>query len=232
MDLTSRVKSFRSRQGQALSWILSTGRRPKVVVAMGDRLSLLLIGQILTSPESLLAAVTTEHEAIASIQLERPSLLICAPPLEAGCTKSLCSAARKLVDDIQILAIVNERCDPLSWAELDPLVDVAISTNDLSGEEYPLARGFVELARKGRYRSIALRKAVTEELDGLTQGKPRLTPREVEILELLSKGLKDRQIAEQLGISHHTARTYVKDLRRKLGARNRLIAVLRGLTHT
>jgi hypothetical protein len=81
MDLTSRVKSFRSRQGQALSWILSTGRRPKVVVAMGDRLSLLLIGQILTSPESLLAAVTTEREAIASIQLERPSLLICAPPL-------------------------------------------------------------------------------------------------------------------------------------------------------
>jgi hypothetical protein len=66
MDLTSRVKSFRSRQGQALSWILSTGRRPKVVVAMGDRLSLLLIGQILTSPESLLAAVTTEREAIAS----------------------------------------------------------------------------------------------------------------------------------------------------------------------
>ena len=44
MDLTERVKAFRSRQRQAPSWVLTAGRSPPVVVAMGDRLTLLLIG--------------------------------------------------------------------------------------------------------------------------------------------------------------------------------------------
>jgi len=64
MDLTERVKAFRSRKRQVLSCILTAGRSPRVVVAMGDRLTLLLIGQVLARPEHLVAAVTSEHEAV------------------------------------------------------------------------------------------------------------------------------------------------------------------------
>lgn len=76
MDLTDRVQAFRSRQRQVLSWILTAGRSPRVVVAMGDRLALLLIGQVLARPEHLLAAVTSEQEALSWIANEQPTLRI------------------------------------------------------------------------------------------------------------------------------------------------------------
>ena len=39
------------------------------------------------------------------------------------------------------------------------------------------------------------------------------------------EGLSDRQIAEQLGVGYEAARSYGKNLRRKLGAANRAQAV-------
>ncbi len=44
------------------------------------------------------------------------------------------------------------------------------------------------------------------------------------MLDLLSQGLPDRQIATALGVTHYIARSYVRDVRRKLGARTRVSA--------
>jgi hypothetical protein len=52
-------------------------------VAMGNRLTLLLIGQVLAKLESLVASVTTEDEAIENTKRHRSSLLICEAPLES-----------------------------------------------------------------------------------------------------------------------------------------------------
>jgi len=120
---------------------------------MGNRLTLLLIGQVLAKPESLVAAVTTEDEAVENIKRHRPSLLICEAPLESGCVKSLIVIAKATVADIQILVLISEREDLATWPSIDPLVDVAVATKDLGDDEYPLMRGFIELARKRRYRT-------------------------------------------------------------------------------
>jgi NarL family two-component system response regulator LiaR len=51
-----------------------------------------------------------------------------------------------------------------------------------------------------------------------------LTRREREILLLLAKGLSDRQIAGELGISRHTVRGHVTNLLGKLGVESRVAA--------
>ncbi|MFN9924878.1 MAG: response regulator transcription factor [Cyanobacteriota bacterium] len=61
-------------------------------------------------------------------------------------------------------------------------------------------------------------------------GSPELTPRELEIVTLMVEGLSDRQIAEQLGVGYEAARSYGKNLRRKLGAATRAQAVAKLLT--
>jgi DNA-binding NarL/FixJ family response regulator len=53
----------------------------------------------------------------------------------------------------------------------------------------------------------------------------RLTPREREVLELLSTGASPAAIAEQLRISSNTCRGYLRTLMAKLGARSQLEVV-------
>jgi DNA-binding CsgD family transcriptional regulator len=56
--------------------------------------------------------------------------------------------------------------------------------------------------------------------------RERLTPRQREVLALLSDGLSTREIARELGIAEETARNHIRHLLRRLGARSRLSAVL------
>ena len=58
-----------------------------------------------------------------------------------------------------------------------------------------------------------------------------LTPRELEVLALLSEGMSDAEIAQQLTISSSTASHHVRAIRSKLGASNRAEAVALALQH-
>lgn len=53
----------------------------------------------------------------------------------------------------------------------------------------------------------------------------QLTPRQREVLQLLSLGRSTREIASELGIAEETARNHIRHLLRRLGARSRLGAV-------
>ena len=54
-----------------------------------------------------------------------------------------------------------------------------------------------------------------------------LSRREREVLELVADGLSNRLIAEQLGISEHTAKFHLRSIMDKLGADTRAEAVAR-----
>jgi len=56
-----------------------------------------------------------------------------------------------------------------------------------------------------------------------------LTEREVEVLGLLSRGLANKQIAVQLGISEHTVKFHVSSIYARLNVSNRTEAVREGL---
>ncbi|HEY7501841.1 MAG TPA: LuxR C-terminal-related transcriptional regulator [Vicinamibacterales bacterium] len=58
-----------------------------------------------------------------------------------------------------------------------------------------------------------------------------LTPRELEVLELLVLGLANKAIASRLGISDQTVKFHVASICGKLGAANRTDAVHRALLH-
>ncbi|HEX6543887.1 MAG TPA: response regulator transcription factor [Ktedonobacterales bacterium] len=66
-------------------------------------------------------------------------------------------------------------------------------------------------------------------------GDVALTPRELDVLRLLARGLQNKEIAIELGITGRTTKFHVGSLLRKLGAGNRTeavaIAAQRGLIH-
>jgi DNA-binding NarL/FixJ family response regulator len=66
----------------------------------------------------------------------------------------------------------------------------------------------------------------------VSRGKDRehmresLSPREREVLQLMSEGVGTRQIGQRLGISYSTVRTHVRSITGKLGARSMVNAVV------
>jgi DNA-binding NarL/FixJ family response regulator len=64
-------------------------------------------------------------------------------------------------------------------------------------------------------------------------GEEDLTPREMEVLQLIRDGFKNKQIASELSISENTVNFHIKNIVDKLGANDRThavtIAVRRGL---
>ena len=58
---------------------------------------------------------------------------------------------------------------------------------------------------------------------------PALTRRELEVLRLVALGWETSRIAEELGISGHTVRNHIRNLRHKLDASTKLDAVVAGI---
>jgi DNA-binding NarL/FixJ family response regulator len=65
--------------------------------------------------------------------------------------------------------------------------------------------------------------------DGSEVVQEALTPREIEVLELLAEGLPNKTIAARLGISDQTVKFHVASISGKLGAANRTDAVRRAV---
>jgi len=85
-------------------------------------------------------------------------------------------------------------------------------------------------AHRGRpfIRRPARRDATPDEDDVEVDSEP-LTPREIDVLDLLAEGLPNKAIAERLGISDQTVKFHVASIAAKLGASNRTDAVRRAV---
>jgi DNA-binding NarL/FixJ family response regulator len=64
---------------------------------------------------------------------------------------------------------------------------------------------------------------------------PTLTPREVQVVELISEGMRNKEIAASLGISEETVQVHVRNILAKLKVQDRTaainVALRRGIIH-
>ena len=79
-----------------------------------------------------------------------------------------------------------------------------------------------------------LRDDVKAKLDERA-GQPSLTPREIEVLELISRGMRNKLIATELGITETTVAVHIKNIFAKLKVNERTaavhVAIRRGIVH-
>ena len=104
-----------------------------------------------------------------------------------------------------------------------------------------LANGSIDIA--GEFDSLAAARASETDSDAIlmphgvrlgsdptpTPVEESLTPREVQVLELLAEGLANKAIAARLRISDQTVKFHVSSISGKLGAKNRTDAVRRAV---
>jgi len=120
----------------------------------------------------------------------------------------------------------------LGWGPDAPQVQWALScgahgrlSKTMTGEE--IVAG-VEAIHVGRDRTAAL------PLDGRCHpavAEAGLTPREQEVLTLITRGLTNQEIADRVYISINSVKTYVRTAYRKVGVTRRSQAVSWGVQH-
>jgi DNA-binding NarL/FixJ family response regulator len=71
--------------------------------------------------------------------------------------------------------------------------------------------------------------ALGEEDDASNRGIAELSPREYEVLELLSRGFGNREVAAKLGLSVETVKTHIERLYKRLDVTTRTDAVAKAL---
>ncbi len=134
-------------------------------------------------------------------------------------------------------------------SELSAMLDFATPVIVLGEEEMLIAEAVAAGAKGALPRNVdpaplvAAVRAVREGLVVIDPGFPasvlptrgelsgslteELTPREIEVLQLVAEGLPNRRIALILGISEHTVKFHVDAILGKLGAHSRTEAVTR-----
>jgi len=85
--------------------------------------------------------------------------------------------------------------------------------------------------RSGSGMDSAAAVAYAVEVDQPARGGPVLSPREKQIVSLLTRGLSNKQIASALAISERTAEGHVERTRNKLGLANRAQVAAWGVEH-
>jgi DNA-binding NarL/FixJ family response regulator len=129
-----------------------------------------------------------------------------------------------------VAAVVLLASDPLAaWTAQARRSGVrAVLRDDATAEELGAA---IAAAKAGLVvlHPDALQGAAAARAAERRDRAPVLTPRELEILEMLAEGMSNRTIAARLGISSQTVKFHVASILAKLGAASRTEAVTFGV---
>src|SRR5947209_4293551 len=120
---------------------------------------------------------------------------------------------------------------------MDPTPDPSPPIRVLCADDHPLVRKGIAsiLNQEADVRLVAEAGNGREAAERLTEyfPQPALSPREVEVLSLVARGLSNKEIAAQLGTAAGTIKIHVQNILAKLGASDRThavtIAVQRGI---
>ncbi|MEB3259196.1 MAG: LuxR C-terminal-related transcriptional regulator [Cyanobacteriota bacterium] len=231
MDLLSAVGAQRRAALLATGWRMGGEVRPGIGLAAASGLVLLGLRALVAPRRELAFMVTTEEEALRGLRLATPGLLITTPQLAGGSGLSLLRRVKSSGADTRTILLVDH-----GVGDLDPstaaVADGALLEEECFDDGASLAALTRALSRGQGFRSPALLarwEAATLSLAPGRGGLPSLNRRELELVDLLVRGLGDRQIAEHLAIPYETARGRTKALRRRLGVSSRAELVAKAL---
>jgi two-component system nitrate/nitrite response regulator NarL len=209
----------------------STAKDLRVLIVADDPLARAGLAALLAGQTgcTVVGQVTEDTDLLATLDVHRPDVIVWDLGWEPTLSTSTSPTTR-----LERLSDVEDAMPPI----------VALLPDETHATEARIAgaRGILLRDIDAEHLVAALIAAAQElvVLDPslvptlLATGDPsppqmveELTPRELEVLQLLAEGLPNKTIAHQLGISEHTVKFHVNAIMGKLGAQSRTEAVVR-----
>jgi DNA-binding NarL/FixJ family response regulator len=175
----------------------------------------------------VVGSAATGEEAVAVFTRERPDVTLMDLQLPTMSGLEAIHAIRREDADARIIVLTMYQGDEDIHRALTAGATTYLLKDTLSDD---LIR-FVREVHAGRR---PIRPDVKARLDERAT-QPTLTPREVQVMELVSEGKRNKEIAVRLGISEETVQVHLKNIFAKLKVGERTaavnVAIRRGIVH-
>jgi DNA-binding NarL/FixJ family response regulator len=178
----------------------------------------------------VVASAATGHEALKQYRLHRPDVTLMDLQLPGGMSGfEVIRCIRDEDDKARIVVLTVYHGDEDIARALEAGAAAYLLKDTLADD---LIRVIREVYVGGR--SLSLSPHVAAQL-ARHMGQRPVTPRELQVIELLARGLRNKEIAATLGITEDTAHVHVRSIFSKLGVHDRTAALAealrRGLIH-
>ena len=173
----------------------------------------------------------TGEEALEACRTLEPDVVLLDLTLPGMDGLEVARRLRAQEDPVKILVVSGRTDDQTVFESIRAGVDGYLAKT--AGVRY-ITDALVRVAGGERVFTRDQERAAIAELGRLARRAreasglaPHITPRELEILRHLGRGLTMRQVANRTGVSARTVEAHVAKLYRKLGASNRVQALAR-----
>lgn len=188
-----------------------------------------LVGLMASTPDLVVVGeAATAEAALRRIPAVRPDIALLDERLPDGSGIGVCRDIRSQLPEVRCLILTSFDDDEALYAA------VMAGASGYLLKEMVGSTLLEDIRQVARGRSL-LDPAVTQKLmerlraparkDPLVEG---LTPRELEIIELIADGCTNRQIGEQMFLAEKTVKNYVTSVLMKLGMERRTQAAVFG----
>ena len=201
-----------------------TGGRIRILIA--DDHTVVRKGLAATlAPEGdmeVVGSAATGPEALSLFRELRPDVTIMDVTMTAEMTGTEATRAiRQEFPEARIIMLSVHRGEEDIYQALNAGATTYLLKDQLGDDLVPLIR---EVFAGGRPMPSEVAARLTERIF-----QSHLTGREVEVLKLLAEGLRNKEIAQKLGISENTVQGHVKNILAKLKVNDRAGAIRAGI---
>jgi DNA-binding NarL/FixJ family response regulator len=176
---------------------------------------------------SVVAEASDGQEAVSRALAASPDIILMDVNMPKVSGVEATRSISEALPDVRIVMLTVSDTDENLFESIKAGA-VGFLTKDVSPDDVTAAIRETMQGESSLSPFVAARMVKYIQRGGLEQArKPptNLTEREDEILRLIARGARDREVAEQLFISESTVKKHVQNVLRKLHARNRVEAV-------
>lgn len=118
-----------------------------------------------------------------------------------------------------------------TWNARPDLVDIALRNGSSGVLGKNLPAGALVAALEAIHHGRVVVRCDTRSADPRRDDENDLTPREGDVIAMITQGLDNQTIAERAGVSINSVKSYIRSAYRKMGVSSRSQAVLWGVRH-
>jgi two-component system NarL family response regulator len=175
----------------------------------------------------VVASAGSGEEAIELFSRHRPDITLMDLQLGALNGVETIRRIRTLAPDARIVVLTMYQGDEDIYRALEAGAAAYVLKDSLSED-------LLRVIREVHAGRAPVNPAVEAQLLARAE-RPHLTPRELQVLELVASGMRNKTIGDVLGLSEETVDKHVKNIRAKLNVTDRTaavnVAIKRGIIH-